>query len=152
MLFMIDHHPDGEGRFAPCYADPTAAANGEIIFDLIELMRERDIWNNIPRSAWTYLFAAISGDTGSFCFANTTEKTHITAAELIRRGAEFEKCSFYLHKLRYSRETAAETLAVSKMKRFCGGRLAVSVITAAGAASAGLEMSDFGAVSESMRC
>ncbi|MCD7748137.1 MAG: DHHA1 domain-containing protein [Firmicutes bacterium] len=151
-LFMIDHHPDGDGRFAPCLTDTTAAANGEIIFDLIEKMTARGVWKNVPRDTWTYLFAAISGDTGSFCYGNTTAKTHTVASELIKRGADFELCSFLLHKLRFEREAAAEALAVSAMKRYCGGRLAVSTLSSRAMSAAGLESSDFGAISDIMRC
>lgn len=78
----LDHHtgPDPFGEVQ--VVDPTAAATGELVFDLlIELGVEPD------REIAECLLAAILTDTGSFRFGNVTEDTFRKAAALVAAGA-----------------------------------------------------------------
>lgn len=77
----IDHHVSNPGYGDLVYIDPTAPATGQILFELIEnqtLPLDRDIAEN--------LFVAISTDTGSFQYPNTTARTFEIASELVRAG------------------------------------------------------------------
>ncbi len=77
----IDHHLSNPGYGDVVYVDPSAPATAEIIFRLINtqsLPFNRDIAEN--------LYAAISTDTGSFQYPQTTADTMEIAAELIRTG------------------------------------------------------------------
>lgn len=80
---VIDHHPPGE-RAIPGLAlrDATAAAAGELVFDL--LLASGTDWS---RSMVDGIYTAIMTDTGSFRFSNTTAGVHRIVAELIERGA-----------------------------------------------------------------
>jgi len=65
------------------HIDPTAPATGQILFELIKsekLPLDHDIAEN--------LYVAISTDTGSFQYPNTTARTFEIAAELIRVGLD----------------------------------------------------------------
>ncbi|MEX0856102.1 MAG: bifunctional oligoribonuclease/PAP phosphatase NrnA [Gemmatimonadota bacterium] len=82
-LIVIDHHPPGEDALeATSLRDPTAAAAGELVFDLIHAMGGP--WS---RSVVEGLYVAILTDTGSFRFSNATPSVHRVVAELIERGA-----------------------------------------------------------------
>jgi bifunctional oligoribonuclease and PAP phosphatase NrnA len=77
----IDHHVSNPGYGDLVYIDPTAPATGQILFELIKsekLPLDPDIAEN--------LFVAISTDTGSFQYPNTTARTFEIAAELVRVG------------------------------------------------------------------
>ena len=80
---IVDHHPPaGGGVEGPAFIDSTAAATGELVFDL--LWSEDGPWT---RSVVSGLYVAIMTDTGSFRFSNVTAAVHRVVAELIERGA-----------------------------------------------------------------
>ncbi|MHB1043064.1 MAG: DHH family phosphoesterase [Eubacteriales bacterium] len=77
----IDHHLGTDGFGAYRYIDTTAAATGEIIFDLMQEM-------NLPLTPEiaVCLYIAIVTDTGSFRYDNTGPGTHRRVARLIEAG------------------------------------------------------------------
>jgi phosphoesterase RecJ-like protein len=88
----IDHHLSNPGYGDLVIIDPAAPATAEIIFRLIKtqgLPFNRDIAEN--------LYAAISTDTGSFQYPQTTAQTFEIAAELIRAGLDVGKLSQQLY-------------------------------------------------------
>lgn len=88
----IDHHPSNPKYGDLVLIDPTAPATGQILFELMcatELPVNAAIAEN--------LFVAISTDTGSFQYPNTTARTFEIGAELIRRGADVGRLSQLLY-------------------------------------------------------
>ncbi|OPY59085.1 MAG: Bifunctional oligoribonuclease and PAP phosphatase NrnA [Pelotomaculum sp. PtaU1.Bin035] len=80
-VINIDHH-NGSNSFGTFrYTDPRAAAVGEIIFDLMNLM---DL--EISLDAAICLYTAIATDTGSFQYNSTTPDTHRRVARLLEIG------------------------------------------------------------------
>lgn len=88
-VVVIDHHPPAEKTLTAIGAqDPTACATGELIYDLLMVAGdERQGW---PRTLPEALYTAIVTDTGSFRFSNTTPRSHLIAADLMRRGVDPE--------------------------------------------------------------
>lgn len=81
-LINIDHHISNPGYGDINLVDCKSPATGQIICELaIELGWEIDL------AVADNLYAAISTDTGSFRYPNTTSKTYRIAAELIDAGA-----------------------------------------------------------------
>jgi phosphoesterase RecJ-like protein len=77
----IDHHPSNPRYGDLVYIDDNSPATGQIIYELIkdqDLPFDRDIAEN--------LYVAISTDTGSFQYPNTTARTYEIAAELVHAG------------------------------------------------------------------
>ncbi len=90
-LLNIDHHISNT-KFADYrYVDSTAAATGEIIFQLLRLM-QADITTTMAVS----LFTAIATDCGFFRYANTSAQTLRFAAELVELGAKPYLISEYI--------------------------------------------------------
>lgn len=88
----IDHHPSNPGYGDLVYIDPTAPATGQILFELITsqgLPMDAAIAEN--------LFVAISTDTGSFQYPNTTARTFEIGAELLRCGVNVGRVSQLLY-------------------------------------------------------
>jgi phosphoesterase RecJ-like protein len=83
----VDHHvsegvlPDG-----PRYLDPTAAATGELVFELAVA----NDWR-LTQEAARGLYVAILTDTGGFRFSNTRPRTLRIAAELLEVGVDPEQ-------------------------------------------------------------
>jgi phosphoesterase RecJ-like protein len=84
----IDHHPSNPGYGDIVYIDPKAPATGQILF---ELMRSQKI--PIDSAIAENLYVAISTDTGSFQYPNTTARTFEIAAELVRAGVNVGRVS-----------------------------------------------------------
>src|SRR5213596_1922976 len=88
----IDHHPSNPGYGDLVYIDSNAPATGQILFELITsqgLPMDSTIAEN--------LFVAISTDTGSFQYPNTTARTFEIGAELLRCGVNVGRVSQLLY-------------------------------------------------------
>lgn len=79
----IDHHVSNDFFATYNLVDTAAAATGEIIYYLLQ-----DAGYPISPSVATNLYTALSMDTGSFLYSNTTAQTHRIAADLIAAGAD----------------------------------------------------------------
>jgi phosphoesterase RecJ-like protein len=83
----IDHHAsDGTLPDGPRLVDPTAAATGELIYDLARAVD----WT-LPPVAAQALYVAILTDTGGFRFSNTTPRALQVAAHLLQHGLDPEE-------------------------------------------------------------
>jgi phosphoesterase RecJ-like protein len=79
----IDHHVSNDNFAMYNYIDTKSASTGEIIYKLI-----REMGIELDKNIATCLYTAVSTDTGSFMYSNTTADTHLIAAELINNGAD----------------------------------------------------------------
>src|SRR3954469_23554568 len=88
----IDHHPSNPGYGDLVYIDSTAPATGQILFELIQSQQ-------LPMDAAIAenLFVAISTDTGSFQYPNTTARTFEIGAELVKCGVKVAQVSQLLY-------------------------------------------------------
>lgn len=85
---LIDHHLDPD-RFADFELWSTeAAATGELIYELIMLLEERNL---IDTPIANCIYAGIMTDTGQFKHSNTSKNVHLVVADLIELGAEVAK-------------------------------------------------------------
>ena len=142
---MIDHHEKDSPYAARCYIRPTAAATGEIIFDLIKhLASEERI--TIDEEMCIDLYAAISGDTGCFRYSNVTPKTHIRAAELVASGIDCADINRRLFENKSLERLRAQSAAISNMEVFADGKIAVVTFPYALKAALGLSDADLDAL------
>ena len=88
----IDHHISNEEYGDHFLVEPEAAATGEVLYGLF---RELD-WP-VPEVARDALYIALSTDTGSFQYSNTTVRTHEMAADLVGRGLDMAKLTAKLY-------------------------------------------------------
>jgi len=84
----IDHHPSNPGYGDIVHIDAHAPATGQILF---ELMTNQKL--PIDAAIAENLYVAISTDTGSFQYPNTTARTFEIAAELVRAGVDVGRVS-----------------------------------------------------------
>lgn len=86
----IDHHINGVQFADVSYVDSSAAATGEIIFDLLDELGVIDVDIAIN------LYAAILTDTGSFRYEATTSLTHRRVAKLLEFGINVSRVTKHL--------------------------------------------------------
>ncbi len=84
-VVVLDHHVTNGGFGSVAVVDPTAAATGELVFDLLELLG----WPLDQEIAQCLLTALIT-DTGRFQYSNTTTRTLEIAARLVAAGGRTE--------------------------------------------------------------
>lgn len=80
-VLVIDHHITNDGLGDVQLVDSTAAATGEIIYELIKSAK----WT-ITKEIAEALFVAISTDTGWFRFSNADSRLYRNAADLLDVG------------------------------------------------------------------
>lgn len=95
VVVNIDHHSTTVPFGNINWIDPTAAAVGEMIYNL-----SKALGIEVTKEIAECIYTALLTDTGSFHFSNTTERTLKIASELVRRGVEPARISqalFYSH-------------------------------------------------------
>ena len=125
MELRIDHHSSAESFTPNELVDPTAAACGEIIYDLIVAMGAE----MTKEIAWR-LYIAISTDTGCFRYSNTTANTYRVAAACAETGAELYPITMELFDTTSISELKLQNWMVDHAHFLCGGKAAVCAIPA----------------------
>lgn len=144
----IDHHENCT-LFSPYYLNPAASATGELIFHIYSILLEKNKMNPDP-TICRLLYAAISSDTGSFQYSNTTPKTFQIAANLLDtiqsdpNGEDTAAIAHRLHGCRTIQELQAQKLVIERLHLVCEGKLAYACVPAALPEENGLSDFDFG--------
>jgi phosphoesterase RecJ-like protein len=85
---VLDHHPASQPGFTGnVFLDTSACATGELVYDLLQVAGYAGAW---PASITEGIYTAITTDTGSFRFSNTTPRAHAIVGEMIGRGVDPE--------------------------------------------------------------
>jgi phosphoesterase RecJ-like protein len=129
----IDHHPSNPRYGDLVYIDPTAPATGQILFEFLT-NQNFPITPEIAEN----LYAAISTDTGSFQYPNTTVRTFEIAAELVRCGVEVGRISQLLYENFPRRRTELLRELLGTMQFGCDGKLAWFSLSQAAALALGV--------------
>jgi len=95
VVVNIDHHPDNRRYGHVNWIDVTAAATGEMVYELLTALRLP-----LTPAIATNLYTAIHTDTGSFRYSNVTSRTFTIAAALVAAGARPELVSQSLYEQR----------------------------------------------------
>jgi phosphoesterase RecJ-like protein len=115
----IDHHST-TGPFGDInWIDPTAAAVGEMIYNLCKALGVE-----VTKEIAECIYTALLTDTGSFHFSNTTERTLKIASELVRRGVEPARISQALFYSGSFAKVKLLGLVLSNIERDESGRIA----------------------------
>ena len=125
MQLRIDHHSSAESFTEQELVDPTAAACGEIVYDVLMAM-DCQMTKEI---AWR-LYIAISTDTGCFRYSNTSAHTYRVAAACAETGAELYPITMDRFDTTSVSELKLKNWMVDHAVFLCGGRAAVCAIPA----------------------
>ncbi len=133
----IDHHITNDRYGDLAYIDSTAPATGQILY---ELFRQCDLPLTYPMA--DNLFVAISTDTGSFQYPNTTARTYEIGAELVRAGVKVGDLSQKMYESYPRRRLELLREMLNVLKFSSGDRVASFALTAATAERLGVQPED----------
>ena len=116
----------------------------ELMFELLSSMKEVRITSSIADS----LYTGIATDSGCFKYSNTSPQTHVYAAELIKLGADIVPINYAMFDMKSQGRLKLEQLALSRIRYYVGGRIAVIDVTQSLIDSIeGIDSEDVGALS-----
>lgn len=115
----IDHHPSNPRYGDLVHIDPSAPATGQILF---ELLQSQDL--PLDEAIAENLFAAISTDTGSFQYPNTTARTFEIAADILRCGIDVGRLSQQLYESYPRRRIELLRVLLERMRFDAEGKVA----------------------------
>lgn len=120
----IDHHYQTEPFAALSYVEPSRSATGELIYELLTLGNIE-----ITEMLASYLYCAISSDTGSFQYASVNRRTYEILIALTDAGIN----SAYLCSMLYERNSLTQLKlkaeAINSIKLYGNGTIATAKIT-----------------------
>ncbi|MBR5519728.1 MAG: bifunctional oligoribonuclease/PAP phosphatase NrnA [Clostridia bacterium] len=123
--YVIDHHLANQmtARKAK-FADPGAAAAGEIIYRLIA---ELDV--ELDAEIAKYLYISISTDTGCFMYSNTTAETHEIIADCMRTGMDAAALNKEFFESKRRQRVEIECLVYNGLRFYDDGKIATITVT-----------------------
>jgi bifunctional oligoribonuclease and PAP phosphatase NrnA len=115
----IDHHSSNPRYGDLVHIDSIAPATGQILF---ELLQSQDL--PLDEAIAENLFAAISTDTGSFQYQNTTARTFEIAADILRCGISVGRLSQQLYESYPRRRIELLRVLLDRMRFDADGKVA----------------------------
>ncbi|MBE6587762.1 MAG: hypothetical protein E7647_05030 [Ruminococcaceae bacterium] len=146
--FAIDHHASCT-EYSDSYREGTASAAGELIFEIYEYLKESEAIPEIPDVA-RLIYAAITADSGSFKYSNTTENTHLIAAKLIKiinsdkNGINTAEIARLIHDSKSLNDLKAKKLCIENLRLTNDKKIAYVCIENVEMEKEGLSEEDFG--------
>lgn len=123
-IFNIDHHTTNTffGHFN--YVQPEASSCGEVVYDLFTHFKTA-----MTKEEAEALYVAISTDTGSFKYGNTTQKAHFVASKLIEASIDVEGINERLYATYSAAKLQLYSYLLSKVKFLKDQSLAWAQVT-----------------------
>ncbi len=123
-IACIDHHLSVGQLGDTQVIDNCASSTGELLYDFL-LTIKADFTQPIVDS----LYTCILTDTGSFKFSNTTSQTHRVTADLMDKGANFQRIYAELYESDSASRTVLKGNLLANMQFDCDGRFAWFVMS-----------------------
>jgi bifunctional oligoribonuclease and PAP phosphatase NrnA len=123
-LVVIDHHPDATEYGDVHVLDSTAAATGQMVWNLVKALELKPT----PEIALC-CYTALLTDTGRFAFQNTSPQALRDAAEMLEAGVDPSEVAREVYQNRSAASLALETRAMERLTIANGGRVAYTWIT-----------------------
>jgi phosphoesterase RecJ-like protein len=123
-IVNIDHHISNVNFGDLNIVDSKAAATGEIIYKILEEMNI-----DITKEIATCIYVAISTDTGSFKYENTSPATHSIASKLLEKGIDLNRITTEIYQSRPLAKTRLLIKSLNTLELYCNGKIGVVSIT-----------------------
>lgn len=118
----VDHHPSFEGFGRENVLRPSAAAAGEIVYDLLAALGPITAETALP------LYVAVATDCGCFAYNNTTAHTHAVAAALLQTGIDFQAVNKTFFRTKTKKRLALEAAMLGGIEYHDRERAAVLAV------------------------
>lgn len=123
-IINIDHHITNENFGHINIVSPSSAATAEIVYDFI-----RELGISIDKDIATCIYTGISTDTGSFVYSNTSSRTHLIAAELLKIGIDAELININLYQSKSMPSAKLFINALSHLETYLDDKVGLVSIT-----------------------
>lgn len=120
----IDHHPSNTGYAKFTLVDAAAAANCELMADVIDLLNVE-----IDKNIANCLYTGLATDTGCFRYSSTTPKTLHKAALMVEKGADNAKINKALFETTSRGRLELERMTLQTLEYYYGGKVALIVLS-----------------------
>jgi phosphoesterase RecJ-like protein len=120
LVINIDHHPGNTGFGHVNWFEPTAAACGEMVFDLVRAL-------GVPLSTeiGTHVYVAIHTDTGGFHYGNISPRTFDICRQTLEAGVDPVRVARILYDSRNMGRLKLSASVMHAMQLDPTGRIAV---------------------------
>lgn len=142
----IDHHFTNTFFADINYIDDNAGANGEIVYEFLKALNVE-----IDKYMAEALYTAISTDTGSFKYSNTTQNTHLVAAELLNRGVDLNHISVELYQNIRLEKIRLEAKVLDNLSIFANGQAVSAYVSQKILTETGGKMDETEGIIETLR-
>ena len=142
----IDHHKTNLNYAQINVVDAEASSTGEMIYELITGAGGR-----ISPEIAQAVYVAISTDTGSFKYSNTSAKTMKISGQLIEAGIDLNYINTELYQNKPLEKILILKVAMQNMRLLDEGKLAISYVTLADMETFGIKTLDTDGVAEFFR-
>ena len=119
----IDHHGSATSFTPNELVDPSAAACGDIIYDVL-----MELWLELDKEIAWRLYIAVSTDTGCFRYANTNDHSYLVAAACAATGANLYPITQELFDTNTMGKLKMQSYIVENAVFLCDGKAAVCAI------------------------
>ncbi len=123
-ILNIDHHKTNDKFGNINIVLPSASSTGEIVYHIIKRLNV-----DINKEIATSLYVAISTDTGSFMYDNTTSETHRIAADLLEKGINLNSITTKLYQSRSLERTNLFIESLKSLNLYHNGKIGIIKIT-----------------------
>lgn len=120
----LDHHGTNEQYAKETCVDPSCAACGELLFQIIH-----EQWHALTPQIALLLYMAIATDTGCFAYSNTTPQTHRIVAELMETGFDHQWVNKRHFRTKTFKRLQLESFIVRDMELYDEGTIAFACVT-----------------------
>lgn len=129
VCLVIDHHISSGPSHGLRYIEPKAAAAAELVMKVIHILEKKTQTDLLSAQVSNCLMVGLQSDTGRFSYQNTSPRTFRAAAELLEKGANVFINAYNLFDVTNIERMRLMSLALSGAKFYCGGKLALTVVT-----------------------
>ncbi len=123
-IINIDHHITNTSFGNINIINPNSSSTGEIIYQILDHMNVE-----LNKDIATSLYVAISTDTGSFKYDNTTSATHTIASKLLSFGIDLNSININLYQSRSIEKTNLLIKSLRTLELLKDGKVALAIVT-----------------------
>lgn len=142
----VDHHVTNTEFADYLWLEPDASSTGELVY---QMLRANDC--TITPTMAEAIYVAISTDTGSFKYDNTTATTMRTVADLIETGFDMQKVIVEVYQNKEYDQVKLMQIALNHLRLEFDGKVGITYITAEDVEKNGIEKVDTDGICEAVR-
>ncbi len=120
----VDHHHQSGPFAALSYVEPSRSATGELVFEMLTAANLE-----ITKCIASYLYCAISSDTGSFQYASVNKRTYEILIALTDAGVNATELCSMLYERNTLTQLKLKAEAINSICLYSGGKIATAKIT-----------------------